>query len=65
LRSNPAQRRNEDVASLRPTKAVVQSRPGVPGSSHFRAKHALELDPWLEAGSRQENASKQQAEAHF
>jgi hypothetical protein len=29
----------------------------------FRAKHARELDPWVDTGSREENASKQEAGA--
>jgi hypothetical protein len=29
----------------------------------FRAKHALGLDPWVDSGSREENASKQEAGA--
>jgi hypothetical protein len=31
----------------------------------FRAKHALGLDPWVDTGSREENASKQEARAAF
>jgi hypothetical protein len=26
---------------------------------HFAAKHAVGLDPWVDSGSRKENASKQ------
>jgi hypothetical protein len=29
----------------------------------FRAKHALGLDPWVDAGSREEDASKQEIRA--
>jgi hypothetical protein len=29
----------------------------------FRAKHALGLDPWVDTGSREENASKQESGA--
>jgi hypothetical protein len=29
-----------------------------PQSKRFRAKHALGLDPWVDAGSRKENTSK-------
>ncbi|MBU6458845.1 MAG: hypothetical protein KGQ48_15115, partial [Bradyrhizobium sp.] len=31
----------------------------------FRAKHALGLDPWVDTGSRKENASKQESRAPF
>jgi len=34
-------------------------------SERFQAKHALGLDPGLETGSREENASKQRLEPRF
>src|SRR5437667_11861184 len=33
--------------------------------ARFQAKHALGLDPWVESGSRKENASNQSLEPRF
>jgi hypothetical protein len=44
-------------------RAGTAATPRLLPLKRFRAKHALGLDPWVDTGSRKENASKQEARA--
>jgi hypothetical protein len=54
--------------SQRCTPEMLSFRRRDPASSNvacFQAKHALGLDPWVETGARQEDASHQNMERRF